>query len=90
MAADADDTLYEIIDGLRVEMPPMSSYAAKIATRLATRLNVHAEREKLGEAIVESLFRLPLARDISRNRRPDVAFVSFDSLAGGSRSTDER
>ena len=55
----------------------MSSYAAKIATRLATRLNVHGDREKLGEAIVESLFRLPLTRDISRNRRPDVAFVSF-------------
>jgi hypothetical protein len=51
-----DDDLYEVVDGLRVEIPPMSSYAAKVATRLATRLNIHAERENLGEAIVESLF----------------------------------
>jgi Uma2 family endonuclease len=70
------DELYEIIDGLRVEIPPMSSYAAKIATRIATRLNNHAERDNLGEAIVESLFRLPLPVDRERNRRPDVAFVS--------------
>src|SRR5262249_21197814 len=29
------------------------------------------------EAIVESLFRLPLPSDRSSNRRPDVAFVSY-------------
>lgn len=78
-----DDDLYEVVDGLRVEVPPMSSYAAKIATRLATRLNIHAEREHLGEAIVESLFRLPLANDKSRNRRPDVAFVTYQRWPAG-------
>jgi Uma2 family endonuclease len=72
-----DDRLYEVIDGLRVEVSPMSSYAAKIATRIATKLNIHAENEKLGEAIVESLFCLPLSVDKGRNRRPDVAFVTF-------------
>jgi Uma2 family endonuclease len=78
-----DDDLYEVVDGLRVEVPPMSSYAAKIATRLATRLNIHAEREHLGEAIVESLFQLPLANDKSRNRRPDVAFVTYQRWPAG-------
>jgi Uma2 family endonuclease len=78
-----DDAMYEIVNGQRVEIPPMSSYAAKIATRLATRLNFHAEKEKVGEAIVESLFRLPLAEDMSRNRRPDVAFVSSTRWPAG-------
>jgi Uma2 family endonuclease len=73
----ADDDVYELVDGLRVEVPPMSAYSAKLATRLATRMNRHAESENLGEAIVESLFHLPLARDRGRNRRPDVAFVTY-------------
>ncbi|MGC8640852.1 MAG: Uma2 family endonuclease [Isosphaeraceae bacterium] len=73
-----DDELYEVVNGLRIEIPPMSAYAARVATRLATKLNQHAEPEKLGEAIVESLFRLPLTADKNRNRRPDVAFVSSE------------
>ncbi len=73
-----DDDAYEIVDGQRIEIPPMSAYAAKIATRLATEINLFAWPEKRGEAIVESLFRLPLAKDTGRNRKPDVAFVSSE------------
>ena len=73
-----EDDAYEIVDGQRVEVAPMSAYAAKIATRLATEINLFAWPEKRGEAIVESLFRLPLAKDTGRNRKPDVAFVSSD------------
>ncbi len=73
-----DDDLYEVVNGLRIEIPPMSAYAARVATRLATKFNQHAEPEKRGEAIVESLFRLPLTTDKGRNRRPDVAFVSTE------------
>jgi Uma2 family endonuclease len=69
---------YEIVDGQLIEIPPMSAYAAKIATRLATGINLFAWPEKRGEAIVESLFRLPLAKDAGRNRKPDVAFVSSE------------
>jgi Uma2 family endonuclease len=71
-----DDDLYEIVDGHRIEIAPMSAYAAKVASRLATEINFHAWPDKRGEAVVESLFRLPLARDSGRNRKPDVAFVS--------------
>lgn len=71
-----DEILYEIIDGLIVEMPPMSAYAMRIANRLANRINQFADPQDLGEAVVEVLFRLPL--DKIRNRRPDVAFVSFE------------
>jgi len=79
----ADQDLYEVVDGLRIEVPPMSSHAAKIATRLATKLNNHADLADLGEAIVESLFCLPLAVDKGRNRRPDVAFVTSERWPSG-------
>ncbi len=69
-----DDGRYEIVDGKRVEMPPMSAFAARIAYRLAFRITLFAEPNDLGEAITDTLFRLPLER--VRNRRPDAAFVS--------------
>ncbi len=71
-----DAELFEIVDGQRIEVAPMSAYAAKITTRLATEINIFAWPAKRGEAVVEVLFRLPLTRDSSRNRRPDAAFVS--------------
>jgi Uma2 family endonuclease len=74
---DAEESLYEVVDGRRVEIPPMSAYAAKIASRLSTELNNHARAHQLGEAVVETLFRLPLTEDRGRNRQPDVAFVAY-------------
>jgi Uma2 family endonuclease len=78
---ETDEALYELVNGQRVEMPPMSFYAAKIATRLGAKLSDFAEAHKLGEVVVEGLFRLPVTEDFSRDRRPDVAFVSFDRSA---------
>ena len=69
-----DEALYEIIDGQRVEMTPMSVTAFRLANFLASRLILHAIPADLGETLVEGLFRLPLP--VERNRRPDVAFVS--------------
>src|SRR5688572_15454668 len=66
---------YEIIDGIKVELPPMSSEATRIANDLTTALNVFGMAHDLGKAYAEMLFRLPLP--IDRNRRPDVAFVPF-------------
>ena len=68
------EALFEIIDGERVEMPPMSSLSAKLANRLARRLDACTWADD-GEAFVEMLFHLALPVD--RNRRPDVAWVSF-------------
>ena len=72
-----DESPYEIIDGKRVELPPMSIYAAVIATELSRKLGNHGEAQGLGRAVTDGLFRLPLARDRNRNRQPDVAFVSY-------------
>jgi Uma2 family endonuclease len=69
-----DDRLFEVVDGLEVEKPPMGALAGRLANRLAYRLNAHAIPNNLGEANVENLFHLALPVD--RNRRPDVAYVS--------------
>jgi Uma2 family endonuclease len=71
-----DDALYEIIDGQRVELPPMSAYAARISNRITKIIGQFADANQLGEAVNEVLFKLTLDRD--RNRCPDAAFVSFE------------
>lgn len=78
VATVAEDKFYEIVDGLRVEVAPMSAYAARVATRLSFELILAARAARAGEVVVEALFRIPLDRDRTRNRRPDLAFVSFD------------
>jgi Uma2 family endonuclease len=76
-----DEGLYEIINGHRVELPPMSIYAVVIANLLARKLGNHAEAHDLGQVLLEALFRLPLAKQ--RNRRPDIGFVSYQRWAKG-------
>lgn len=85
--APPDEPLFEIIDGQRVELPPMSAYAARIAFRLMSRLDEFARHHNLGEAVTEVLFHLALP--VNRNRRPDGAFVSYDRWAKG-RTMPER
>ncbi len=78
VAVRDDDRPYEVINGIRVELPPMSVQAVLIATELSRLIGNHGAAHNLGRAATEGLFRLPLARDRDRNRQPDVAFVSFD------------
>jgi Uma2 family endonuclease len=75
-AEDLDDIeRYEIIDGVKVEMSPMSAHSSVLGARLARLLGNYGVERGLGEAYPEILFKLPLGRD--RNRRPDVAFVPY-------------
>ena len=69
-----DEPLYEIVNGQRVELPPMSAYATWLASRLHGRLWPYAEDKGLGTSVTEMLFVLDIERDL--RRRPDVAFVS--------------
>jgi Uma2 family endonuclease len=71
-----DEPLFEIVNGQRVELPPMSAYAARVASRLHGHLVLYANANPIGEPAMEVIFRLPLNGDPSR--RPDVAFVSFE------------
>jgi Uma2 family endonuclease len=75
-AVSDDEPLYEIVDGQRVELPPMSVYANLVASILFGELAVFCSAHPIGRPFAEMLFRLPL--NGSRNRRPDVAFVSFE------------
>lgn len=70
-----DHDNYEIIDGVEVELPPMSVDSQAIASRIARHLGNHGAAQNIGDAYVEVLFKLPLKKD--RNRKPDVAFVSY-------------
>ncbi len=69
-----EDPLYEVVNGQKVELPPMSIYAAWIASRIDRRLGSHAETHGLGTVIVEGVFIIDPVTDL--RRRPDVAFVS--------------
>ena len=66
---------YEIIDGVKVEMPPMSVDSQLLASRLARHLSNFGVPKDIGEACTEVLFKLPLTKD--RNQKPDVAFVPY-------------
>src|SRR5208282_2055753 len=72
----ADEPLYEIIDGQRVDLPPMSVYANWVAAQFVGALNIYSRQYPIGYAFGQMLFRLPL--NSSRDRRPDVAFVTFE------------
>ena len=70
-----NESLFEIIDGQRVEITPMGAFACLLANGLCREMNFHGRQFDLGQAVVEVLFHLALPVD--RNRRPDVAFVTY-------------
>jgi len=73
-----DEPLFEVVHGQVVELPPMSIHSNKIATRLTWKLSPYYDEKALGTVVGETLFQLPLEEDAHRNRRPDVAFVSYE------------
>jgi len=73
------EPLFEIIDGKHVELPPMSILASRVTSILHGLLGHYLHGNPVGEALMETLFHLPLPVD--RNRRPDVAFVSEQTIA---------
>jgi Uma2 family endonuclease len=76
---ETDQALYELVNGQRVEMPPMSVRAAMVASSLVAELNAFTKGKDVGQVFPEMLFRIPLTDDSSRERRPDIAFVSYQS-----------
>jgi Uma2 family endonuclease len=66
---------YEIIDGVTVELRPMSADSQAVTSLLVWHLSSYGIPRAVGAGYAEMLFKLPLAKD--RNRRPDAAFVSY-------------
>lgn len=71
-----DDSLYEIVNGQRVELPPMGIDSPMIATNLTGELFIYLKQHKIGRVVTEGLFILD--DEAHQKRRPDVAFVSSD------------
>jgi Uma2 family endonuclease len=82
--ASDDDEHYEIVDGRRVVTPRMGTYETDVANELNGHLGHFARTNGLGKAVIEMLFRIDAARDLQR--RPDVAFVSYQRWPRGRRA----
>jgi Uma2 family endonuclease len=70
------EKFFEIVNGRRVELPPMGAFESWVATILAEFLSSYARANRLGRVAGEMLFRIDQAADLQR--RPDLAFVSYD------------
>jgi Uma2 family endonuclease len=79
----SSDSLYEIIDGVKVELPPMSADSSGFVGDLATFLTNWGLANNVGKAYPEMLMKLPNLG--TRNRRPDVVFIPFSKWARGIR-----
>ncbi len=72
---DGEDGLYEVVDGERRELEPMSALAVSLAAALLRDMANFVWEHKLGIAVPEMLFVLDAGHKLKR--RPDVAFVSY-------------
>ena len=70
-----DDSLYEVVNGRRVELPPMGAFPTRVASILGQNLGPYTRSKRLGRVDVVMLYRLDDVGDLER--RPDVAFVSY-------------
>ncbi len=70
------EALYEIIDGIEVELPPMSMEAVELASDLGFEVALFARQQNLGKVYHEMLIKLNLSNGRSRSRRPDFIYVS--------------
>jgi Uma2 family endonuclease len=75
------DALFEIVDGQRVELPPMGAKQSVVGSMLVYLLNVYTVPRDLGLAVGETLF--DLGPDFKHKRRPDVAYVSYERWPKG-------
>lgn len=68
---------FEIINGEVREVLPMSDYAGEVADRLNTAVKSYLIGNPIGRCSTERLYHIPQPDDPGRNRRPDLAYVSF-------------
>lgn len=71
---DLSESLYEVIDGVVVEKPPMGAYEYELVFLLGREIDEFVRPAGLGRAITEMVFDFrPL---VDRERRPDIAYIS--------------
>ena len=74
-AENEPDGLYEVVDGRIVEKP-MGAYECWLAAVLFGSLDPFNQANPIGRVVQEMIF--DLRPQVDRERRPDVAFVSFE------------
>ena len=75
----AGDILYEVVDGTIRELPAMGAREVHLASSLSRILSGFTWNNGLGHVETEMLFLLDRTRNLQR--RPDVAFVSYERWA---------
>jgi Uma2 family endonuclease len=70
------EALYEVVDGQRVELPPMGARETHLGSNLLVLLGSFGKAQRLGRTEGEMLFLLDAEAGLER--RPDVAFVSYE------------
>lgn len=76
-----EDRLYEVVDGRVVEAMPMGAFETHCAGLLFLAIADHLRRHRIGRVEMEMLFRLSVERKLER--RPDLAFVSYERWPAG-------
>jgi Uma2 family endonuclease len=71
-----NDVLYEVVNGQRVEQPPMGAKENSLASVLHFLLSLHLQTYPVGRAFQEMLFCLDHSGRLER--RPDVSVVLFE------------
>lgn len=77
------DVLYEVVNGQIRELPPMGAFEIRLAKLLLVPLDTYGINNDLGEAYGEMLFLLDAKAKLER--RPDVAFVTYQRWPKGKR-----
>ena len=72
----AGSPFYEVVDGRLTQGKTLGAEEIWLASLIDDVLDEHAKRHELGRVIVEMIFLLDESRNLQR--RPDVAFVSFE------------
>src|SRR5258708_4023632 len=72
---ESNDRLYEIVKGRRLEKR-MGAYEVDIMSMLGLHLGHYCLTHQLGKVVVEMLFNFGI--EGQPQRRPDVAFVSYE------------
>jgi Uma2 family endonuclease len=68
---------YEFIDGMLLEVEPMSIYSSQVANRLNRLIERNAEVRKIGMTHWDTFFKVPFPGDPRRVCKPDLAFVTY-------------
>jgi Uma2 family endonuclease len=86
-ASYVEAPLYEVVNGKKVELPPMATSSSRVASILGRKLGNHAEDQGLGRVLMETLHWIDETGNLKR--RPDVSFVSYERWPKSRPITDE-